>query len=73
MATTAQAPSLPAQGRQAWYTHCPVYHAGNVDAELGWRLKEYKKLGALTIQNDFDVTQWAAPQFLEQALADLAN
>ncbi|MEN8133388.1 MAG: hypothetical protein ABFS45_25100 [Pseudomonadota bacterium] len=21
---------------QAWYTYCPLIHAGNVDAELGW-------------------------------------
>jgi ABC-type nitrate/sulfonate/bicarbonate transport system substrate-binding protein len=34
------------EGVQAWYTHCPVYHAGNVDAELGWTSEEFKKLGA---------------------------
>lgn len=31
---------------QAWYTYCPVYSAGNVDAELGWINEEFKKLGA---------------------------
>jgi ABC-type nitrate/sulfonate/bicarbonate transport system substrate-binding protein len=34
------------EGVQAWYTHCPVFNAGNVDAELGWIEDEFKKLGA---------------------------
>jgi len=47
MATQVEATAAQiTQGVQAWYTHCPVYHAGNVDAELGWSLEEFKKLGA---------------------------
>lgn len=38
--------AAPSQGVQAWYTYCPVYNAGNVDAELGWIGEEFKKLGA---------------------------
>ena len=34
------------EGVQAWYTNCPVYHAGNVDQEIGWIEEEFKKLGA---------------------------
>jgi ABC-type nitrate/sulfonate/bicarbonate transport system substrate-binding protein len=45
MSTLASHTASPA-GVQAWYTYCPVYHAGNVDAELGWINEEYKKLGA---------------------------
>ncbi len=33
-------------GVKAWYTHCPVFNAGNVDSELGWIEEEFKKLGA---------------------------
>src|SRR5690242_7908402 len=63
--------------KEVYYTNCPLVSASNVDQELGWTKEEYKKIGKNFmlrhgyIKNDFDVQEWAAPEFLEQASKEL--
>ncbi len=76
MTTTAQEKAfstVPLDWSEVFYTNCPMVSANNVDQELGWCKTDFKKIGVdysyfrSRRENDFDVHEWAAPEFLEQA------
>jgi hypothetical protein len=71
--------TAPLDWKEVWYTNCPVMSAGNVDfvprlsphnlaaIEVG---KDFM-LSHGYIKNDFSVSTWAAPEFLEKAAKEL--
>ena len=63
--------------KEVFFTNCPMVSANNIDQELGWCKTDFKKIGQdfmLShgyIKNDFDVSEWAAPESLEAAAKEL--
>ena len=37
--------TVPLDWKEVYYTNCPLISASNVDQELGWTKKNYKKIG----------------------------
>ena len=37
--------TVPLDWKEVYYTNCPLVSASNVDQELGWTKKEFKKIG----------------------------